>query len=73
MEKYIFTYAVDSMTTDGEQATFGMILDHEELREIVGDIIGGGSVIIGIFVSMYDDHGHEVGTRDITSMFARGD
>lgn len=60
------------MTSVGVQESYGMIMDHPELKNVIGDICKLGSVIIGVFVSMYDGSGNEVAARDITSMFTHG-
>ncbi len=68
MEKYYFVYSVDAVTIDGEQETAGMILDHTELTDTISFYQASGAAVSGVFVTMYDDQGNEVKTRDISRM-----
>ena len=66
MGKYYFVYSVYAVTIDGEQETAGMILDHAELTDTISCFQASGAAVSGVFVTMYDDQGNEVKTRDIS-------
>lgn len=68
MEKYYFVYSVDAVTIDGDQETVGMILDHAELTDTISGFQASGAAVSGVFVTMYDDQGNEVNTRDISGI-----
>ena len=70
MEKYYFVYSVDAVTIEGAQETAGMILDHAELADTISHFQASGAAVSGVFVTMYDDHGNEVKTRDISRLVA---
>ena len=69
MKKYWFIYSVDTITTSGEFETYGMIMDHEELHDVV-DNIDAGTSISSVIVAMYDNDGELLAERDITCLFA---
>ena len=70
MEKHFFIYSVDTITASGEFETYGMIMDHEELHDVV-DNISTGTSIASVIVSMYGDDGKLLAERDITRLFAK--
>ena len=70
MEQYWFVYSVDTITSSGEIESFGMILDHDELHEILTYVQKYFSSLLSINVSMYDKDGELISERDITKLFA---
>ena len=69
MDEHVFVYSVDTITSSGEYEMAGMILDHEELREVIRDAENSGSTLTSVTVTMYDQRGEMVGERDITRLF----
>lgn len=69
MQNYWFVYSVDTVTTSGEFESFGMILDHEELQDVVNDAIEDGLTINSVNVSMYDSNGDMLSERNVTHLF----
>lgn len=72
MQNYWFIYSVDAVTTSGEFETFGMIMDHEELIDIVSDVQNSGSSIASVNITMYDKDGEEVAEKNLTRLFTQG-
>ena len=70
MEQYWFVYSVDTITPSGEFETFGMILDHDELYDILTYVQNNFSSLLSVNVSMYDKDGELISERDITKLFA---
>ena len=68
MERYIFVYSVDAVTTDGRMESYGMILDHPDLAETIGGVSGSGGTVQAVTVAMYDSHGMFISERDVTHM-----
>lgn len=68
---YIFVYSVDAITPAGEYEMFGMILDHEELRDVINDTKNSGNTLSAVTVAMYDQKGNMVSEKDITHLFAQ--
>lgn len=49
---------------------FGMILDHEELRDVINDTKNSGNTLSAVTVAMFNQKGNMVSEKDITHLFA---
>ena len=65
MEKYLFIYSVDTMTTAGVMQSELMLIDHDDVFTSIRNAIESGQTVLSVRVSMYDDSGNYIAEKEI--------